>query len=69
MILRTASFVTFAAGLALAGVWALQELGLGAWLEHPDSAAMAMLLLGLTLYLLDRQRRESAEAGDPGPSA
>lgn len=69
MILRAASFIASAAGLALAGVWALQELGQGAWLEHPDSGAMALLLLGLTLFLLDRQRREAAGAEGPDPSA
>lgn len=63
--MRIVSYIAFAAGLALGAVWLLQELGMGAWIEHADSGASAALLLGLTLYLLDRQRHESAEAEDP----
>ena len=60
--MRIASYIAFAAGLALALVWILQEFGSVDWLDHPDSGAMAAILLGLTLCLLDRQRRERPEA-------
>ena len=42
---------------------------MGAWIEHADSGASAALLLGLTLYLLDRQRHERPDAADPDINA
>ena len=67
--MRIVSYIAFAAGLALGAVWLLQELGVGAWIEHADSGASAALLLGLTLYLLDRQRHERPDAADPDINA
>lgn len=60
--MRVASLIALGLGFLLAAIWLLQDMGSLDLLDHPEWGAIALVLFGITLGLLEPVRR----GGDPG---